>query len=266
MRGETVRTLYFDCSMGAAGDMLMGALYELLEDQKFYLEIMNRLFPGVTVVARPGDTFQVHGTYMDVWIDGEEEGEIEQSGSRQRFSAREKEAASVKGIGDLLAHLPFPVSVIQNIREVYHKILEAESRVHGIAVSQIHFSRLGDLDALVDITGVCVALEMLKPDSICASPVCTGTGEIHCARGVLPVPAPATAMLLQRIPYYTGEIREELCTPTGAALLDHFVQKFGPPPDMENTRNGDGLGKKKLPRASFVHAVWGEALDDANLK
>ena len=76
----------------------MGALYELLEDQKFYLEIMNRLFPGVTVVARPGDTFQVHGTYMDVWIDGEEEGEIEQSGSRQRFSAREKEAASVKGI------------------------------------------------------------------------------------------------------------------------------------------------------------------------
>lgn len=177
-----MRTLYFDCSMGAAGDMLMGALYELLEDQKFYLEIMNRLFPGVTVVARPGDTFQVHGTYMDVWIDGEEEGEIEQSGSRQRFSAREKEAASVKGIGDLLAHLPFPVSVIQNIREVYHKILEAESRVHGIAVSQIHFSRLGDLDALVDITGVCVALEMLKPDSICASPVCTGTGEIHCAR------------------------------------------------------------------------------------
>ena len=84
-----MRTLYFDCSMGAAGDMLMGALYELLEDQKFYLEIMNRLFPGVTVVARPGDTFQVHGTYMDVWIDGEEEGEIEQSGSRQRFSARE---------------------------------------------------------------------------------------------------------------------------------------------------------------------------------
>ena len=124
MRGETVRTLYFDCSMGAAGDMLMGALYELLEDQKFYLEIMNRLFPGVTVVARPGDTFQVHGTYMDVWIDGEEEGEIEQSGSRQRFSAREKEAASVKGIGDLLAHLPFPVSVIQNIREVYYKIFE----------------------------------------------------------------------------------------------------------------------------------------------
>ena len=82
--------------------------------------------------------------------------------------------------------------------------------------------RLGDLDALADITGVCLTLEMLRPDSICASPDCTGRGETHCVRGVLPVPAPATAVLLQQIPHYAGESREKLCTPLVAALLNHL--------------------------------------------
>ena len=113
---------------------------------------------------------------------------------------------------------------------------------------------------------MCLTLEMLRPDSICASPDCTGRGETHCVRGVLPVPAPATAVLLQWIPHYAGEIREKLCIPLGAALLDHFVQKFGPPPDMENTRSGYELGKKKLPQACFVRTTWSEAPDGTNPK
>lgn len=248
--------------MGAAGDMLMGALYELVEDQKTFLSTMNRLTGGVSVTARKGASHETAGTYMDVLVDGEEErvcGDALDAGGMAGRRRGKVSAGPSADMAAVLAKLPVPDEVARDVRAVYNRILEAEAEVHGVPVGQIHFSRLGDLDALADITGVCLAIHMLKPDSIRVSPICVGTGQVRCACGILPVPAPATAILLRGAPCYAGEIRGELCTPTGAALLTYFGRDFGPPPLLRRERQGYGLGKKVLPVSSYVRAVLGES-------
>ena len=142
---------------------------------------------------------------------------------------------------------------------VYALIADAESRVHGRPVTEIHFHEVGTLDAVADVVGVCLLMEQLSPDQVIASPVHTGSGHVHCAHGILPVPAPATALLLEGIPSYGGEIRGELCTPTGAALLKHFVSRFGNRPVMAVEAIGYGMGKKDFEQANCVRAFLGQS-------
>jgi uncharacterized protein (TIGR00299 family) protein len=141
---------------------------------------------------------------------------------------------------------------------VYNLLAQAESHVHGVPVDRIHFHEVGELDALADITAVCLLIHKLQPTQILASPVHVGSGTVRCAHGILPVPAPATAELLKGIPIYSGEIRGELCTPTGAALLKHFVREFVSMPAMIPTAIGYGMGKKDFPIANCIRAILGE--------
>ena len=99
-------------------------------------------------------------------------------------------------------------------------IADAESQVHGRPVSEIHFHEVGTMDAVADVIGVCLLMEMIGADQVIASPVHAGSGHVHCMHGVLPVPAPATAVILKGIPMYGGQVQGELCTPTGAALAE----------------------------------------------
>ena len=115
------------------------------------------------------------------------------------------------------------------------------------------------MDAIADITAVCYLLNKLQVDKICASAVHVGSGQVKCAHGILPVPAPATAYILRGVPTYGGEIRGELCTPTGAALLKHFVSEFGKMPVMATTAIGYGMGKKDFPAANCIRAMLGTA-------
>ena len=114
----------------------------------------------------------------------------------------------------------FPVSqkTGSKIKKVYEKIALAEAEVHGREMSNIHFHELGTMDALADITAVCLMMEKLSPERVIFSPVCTGYGTVSCAHGILPVPVPATALLLRGIPVFPGEIPCVMCIPTGAAL------------------------------------------------
>ena len=139
---------------------------------------------------------------------------------------------------------------------VYRLIAEAESKVHGHPVSGIHFHEVGTMDAVTDVVSVCLLMEMISPDEVLASPVHTGSGHVHCAHGILPVPAPATALILQGIPSYGGRIRGELCTPTGAALLKHFVSRFGDRPVMTVDAIGYGMGKRISNRPTASGHFW----------
>ena len=125
-----------------------------------------------------------------------------------------------------------PEKVKADAKAVYALIAEAESRVHGRPVTEIHFHEVGTMDAVADVVGVCLLMDMIAPEQVIASPVHTGSGHVHCAHGILPVPAPATALILEGIPSYGGQVKGELCTPTGAALLKHFVSRFGDRPVM----------------------------------
>ncbi len=141
---------------------------------------------------------------------------------------------------------------------VYSLIAEAESSAHGVTVDQIHFHEVGTMDAVADITAVCLLMNEIAPDQVVASPVHVGSGQVRCAHGILPVPAPATAFILRGIPSYGGEVKGELCTPTGAALLKYFVDRFGDMPVMSVQAIGYGMGTKDFTTINCVRAMLGE--------
>ena len=243
-----MRTLYLDCGMGAAGDMLTAALLELLPEPETFVAELNGLgIPGVVFSAEKCQKCGISGTHMCVMIHGQEEGE-----------ARSHTYGSLHDIRATVQALPVPTMVKLDILSVYEEIAQAESHVHGVPVNQIHFHEVGSLDAVADVTAVCLLLHRLNPERILASPVHVGTGTVKCAHGILPVPAPATAYLLRGIPMYGGEIFGELCTPTGAALLRHFVTDFGKMPPMRVESIGYGMGKKNFSRANCVRALLGQ--------
>ena len=246
-----MKTLYLDCGMGAAGDMLTAALLELIPDRDAFVEELNALgIPGIHFLAQKCEKCGILGTHMTVTIHGEEEG-----------SDHPHHHGSMADIRGIVSGLPLPTMVKLDILSVYEEIAQAESQVHGVPMEHIHFHEVGTMDAIADITAVCLLLHRLAPDKVVASPVHVGSGQVRCAHGILPVPAPATAYLLRGIPIYGGEITGELCTPTGAALLKYFATEFGPMPVIRVQAMGYGMGKKDFPRANCVRAMLGETED-----
>ena len=147
---------------------------------------------------------------------------------------------------------------------VYGLIAEAESRAHGKPVTDIHFHEVGTMDAVADIAGVCVLLEQIAPDRIIVSPLATGYGQVRCAHGILPVPAPATASIIEGIPTYSGDVEGELLTPTGAALLRHFAGSFGSRPVMTIEKTGYGMGRKDFAKANMLRTFIGSEEDEGD--
>ena len=158
-------------------------------------------------------------------------------------------------------HLNIPEQVKQDVMAVYGLIAEAESHAHGVPVTEIHFHEVGTMDAVADITAVCLLMNKIAPDQVIVSPVHVGSGHVHCAHGILPVPAPATAYILNGVPMYGGAVKGELCTPTGAALLKHFATRFGDMPVMRTEAIGYGMGKKDFEQANCIRAMLGETED-----
>ncbi len=164
-------------------------------------------------------------------------------------------------IEHLIEDLHLPEKVQADVLEVYHLIAEAESHAHGVPVTDIHFHEVGTMDAIADVTAVCLLMDRLAPQEVVVSPVHVGCGQVQCAHGTLPVPAPATAYILQGVPVYGGSVKGELCTPTGAALLKHFATRFGEMPVMRTEAIGYGMGKKDFEAANCVRAMIGESED-----
>ena len=259
-----MKVIYLDCSMGAAGDMLMAALYELLEDKQAFLDMMRSLgLPGIEISAEPAVKCGITGTHMKVLVHGSEEldalhDHLHEHAHEHSHDHEHHHHTDLHEIEHLLSHLDLPQTVRDDALAVYHRIAEAESKVHGRPVDQIHFHEVGTLDALADVVGVCLLMHLLAPEKVYASSVHVGSGQVKCAHGILPVPAPATALLLSGVPIYGGAIQGELCTPTGAALLTHFVTKFGELPAMRLLKSGYGMGTKDFPAANCVRAMLGE--------
>ena len=346
-----MKTLYLDCGMGAAGDMLGAALYELLDDaaKKEFINQMNSLgIPKIKVAAESSSKCGIVGTRMTVMIDGEEEcgcdhehihnhahehthshehehdgvchshehshnhahehthshehehdgvchshehshnhahehthsHEHEHDGvchshEHSHNHAHEHTHAHEHGHGEhhhshtsmaevehIIDGMNVSDKVKADVKAVYKLIAAAESKSHGMPVSEIHFHEVGMLDAIADVTAVCLLIEKLSVEKIISSSIHVGSGHVHCMHGIVPVPAPATAYILSGVPMYGGKIEGELCTPTGAALLKHFVSEFGDMPVIKTEKIGYGMGKKDFEITNCVRAMLGE-LDGA---
>ena len=286
-----MKLLYLDCGMGAAGDMLGAALAELLpeaERDTFVTEINDAGIPGAKVSLEPSIKCGITGTHLTVTVNGEEEevhdhqhehehddhhhhGHHDHEHHHEHAHSHDGHThahdhshghhahRSLHDIQHIINDLKLPESVRQDILAVYKLIAEAESKAHDKPVSEIHFHEVGTMDAIADIASVCLLLHKLAPDQIIASPIHVGSGQVKCAHGILPVPAPATAYILKDVPIYGGQIQGELCTPTGAALLKHFVSRFGEMPMMTPKSTGYGMGKKDFPAANCVRIILGES-------
>ena len=315
-----MKTLYLECGMGAAGNMLTAALLELMPDPEAAVTELNGLgIPGVQFSKEAVSKCGIGGTHMTVKVHGEEESEemfhhhhehhdhlhehehddesachehhhdhehIHEGHEHHHDHTHEHSHEHTHGHthehahehGDdghthhhhsslhdiehiVCGHLNIPDQVKQDVMAVYGLIAEAESHAHGVPVTEIHFHEVRTMDAIADITAVCLLMNKIAPDQVIVSPVHVGSGHVHCAHGILPVPAPATAYILNGVPMYGGAVKGELCTPTGAALLKHFATRFGDMPVMRTEAIGYGMGKKDFEQANCIRAMLGETED-----
>lgn len=262
-----MKILYLDCGMGAAGDMLSAALLELIPDQDRFIEDVNKIgIPGVCIETEKTEKCGIKGTHVHVKVNGCEEvskdPDDEEHDSTLNADSHDDHHHShrhMHDIEEIVKHLDISDKVKADVINVYKIIAAAESSVHGMPVSEVHFHEIGAMDAIADITMVCMLMDMISPEKVIVSPIHVGSGHVHCAHGVLPVPAPATALILKDVPIYGGEIKGELCTPTGAALLKYFADEFGDMPVMRSSAIGYGLGQKDFERANLVRSILGEA-------
>ncbi|MBQ7433025.1 MAG: LarC family nickel insertion protein [Lachnospiraceae bacterium] len=300
-----MRTLYLECNMGAAGDMLAAALLELHPEPEAVLERLNHLgLPGVSFQKERAVSCGITGTHFSVRVNGvEEESQDVEMGHEQEGHLPHHEAhiqekhhqeahiqehgehhqeahacgehhhiqeeqhhkehhhhASLHDICHIIDGLELPEDVKQNAKSVYLRIAEAEGHVHGRKVEEVHFHEVGTLDAVADVVSVCLLMQELAVEQVIVSPIHVGSGLVRCAHGILPVPAPATAYILRGVPIYGGQIKGELCTPTGAALIRQFAHEFGSLPLMKIEKIGYGMGRKEFPVANCVRAMLGESI------
>lgn len=282
-----MRTIYFDCNMGAAGDMLTAALLELVPNKENFIERLNSIgIPGVSFSVSESSKCGIVGTHVEVSVNGQIEGEDmyykhedshghhhdHEHGHHHHDHDHEHHHHDhehghshvhygMHDIEHIASHLNVSDKVRQDIIDVYNLIAEAESHAHGVPVSEIHFHEVGSMDAVADVTAVCMLMEYLSPDRVVVSPIHVGSGTVKCAHGILPVPAPATAYILKDVPIYGGKIAGELCTPTGAALLKHFASSFGEMPVMTTEAIGYGMGTKDFEAANCIRAFLGKTED-----
>lgn len=257
-----MKTIYLECNMGAAGDMLMSALYEICDQKEWFLYKMNEVFAPyhVTLSATPSTKCGITGTHMTVTVDGVEEsadGHAQTDDSEASHTHTHTDYAS---LCEKIASFDLPAEVKEDAEAIYHLLGEAEAKVHGTTIEQIHFHEVGTLDALADIVGCALLIGLIAPEQILASPLHVGNGFVRCAHGVLPVPAPATAELLRGIPFYSGSVTGELLTPTGAAILKYYVTRFFPMPAITTQMIGYGMGAKDFEFANCVRAFLGDTV------
>ncbi len=282
-----MKTLYLECKMGIAGDMLTAALMDLFDETDDILIELNSLgIPKVQYCLEESKKCGIIGKHMSVLVDGAEEepginpheehhenahghdhghsgvNAHDHEHIHEHIHESPHEHRSLYDIEEIIESLQTCKEIKSDIREVYELLAEAESEVHGVPVSEIHFHEVGNLDAIADIAAVCYLMHKLDPDKVIVSPINVGGGKVKTAHGILPVPAPATALLLRGIPSYQSDIESELCTPTGAALVKYFAFDFANQPVMSIEKIGYGMGKKDFSQANCLRAVMGDTMED----
>lgn len=246
-----MKTLYIECNAGASGDMFLGALADLLDDPTEVCTLIEGLgIPGISCKISKAEKSMITGSRVEIDVDGIDEGDTAEVRRHHRHHALGEVREVIRGLNA-------PENVIDDALSIYDTIAEAESRIHGKPVNEVHFHEVGALDAIADVVGACLLVDRIGADRIVASPLRTGYGEIECAHGRIPVPAPATSCIITGMPVFAGDVEGEFTTPTGAAIVKHFADAYGPLPDMTIEGCGYGIGKKDMPIANMMRAFVG---------
>lgn len=226
-----MKVLCYDCFSGISGDMNLGAMLDLgieLSYLKGELEKLN--LGGWELIAEKSQRHGISGTKVTV-----------------RQTVHEHAHRHLSDIQKIINGSSLPDEVKGLSMLIFRKIAEAEAKVHGIPVDEVHFHEVGAIDSIVDITGAAICFAALKPEAVFVSEIELGGGFVKCDHGSLPVPAPATAEIVRDMPVRTGGVGFEATTPTGAAILSVLGTEFGSTQAIKISRTGYGVGHKDHP-------------------
>jgi pyridinium-3,5-bisthiocarboxylic acid mononucleotide nickel chelatase len=235
---------YLDCFSGASGDKFLGALVGAgVPIQELRDRLAGLGLPGWTIEASEVRRAGLAGTLVTVAV------------------ADDQPSRTWRDIEAMIAGSTLDDAVKRRSLAAFGGLAEAEAKAHGVALADVHFHEVGAVDSIVDIVGTAVGLELLGIDTLWSSPVCVGFGTVDTQHGVLPVPAPATAELLRGIPTFAGEVEGEMTTPTGAALIKAFVERFAPMPPGRAVAEGWGAGSREVPVANLLRLTLAEDVE-----
>ncbi len=243
---KSLRVAYFDCYSGISGDMILGALFDLGVDPGIIRKALKTLdLKGYKLKTSQVKRGLIAGTKVQVSL------------TKSRHSHHP--ARKYSDIKKLIADSDLSATAKKSSQEIFKRIAQVEAAIHNTTMEKIHFHEIGAVDSIVDIVGGVVAIESLKLDKIYSSPLNVGEGFVQCAHGCLPVPAPATLKLLQGIPVFSNGIKKELTTPTGAAMIGFYADKFGSLPAMKIVGDGYGAGDHIISEMpNMLRVVLGE--------
>ena len=232
---KTLRAAYFDCYSGISGDMILGAMVDLGVDIKEIRKALKKIdLKGYNLHSKKIQRNGLASTQITV----------ETKKFKKQHSTPHR---SYSDIRKLISQSKLTSIVKSNSIEIFKRIAKVEAQIHNTTIQKIHFHEIGGIDSIVDIVGGVWAIESLNLDTIISSPLNVGEGFIDCAHGRLPVPAPATLKLLKGIPVFSNGVKEELTTPTGAAMIGFYAEKFESIPTMTIANEGYGAGSRVIP-------------------
>ena len=245
-----MKTIYFDCFAGASGDMLLGAMIDLgLPLETLMAEIAKLELGPCGISAHKTQKCGVSATQFRVDLEHAEHDGRDHSSTHGR---------PLSGIEKIIGEAPIPSTAKASALKAFRRLGEVEAGIHNVPVESVHFHEVGAVDAIIDITGFFLALGMLGVERVLASPLPVGRGFTGGAHGRMPVPAPATAKLLEGVSVLDNGLQGEVLTPTGALLLSESAEAFGPMPPMTITAVGHGSGEMDQPVPNIVRAFLGE--------
>lgn len=236
-----MKILYYDCFAGISGDMNLGAMIDLgvdadylenelrkLNIEGFHLEITKDLRRGIS------------GTKAEVIVENPDN----------------EKHRHLRHVEEIINNSTLSETVKANSLKIFKLIAFAEAKVHSIAVERVHFHEVGALDSIADIVGAAICLDFLKVDKVLSSPIQLGGGTVKCAHGIMPVPAPATALIVENVPVKTGLVQHEATTPTGAAILVATVDEFTEQINFPITKTAYGIGHRDVSEVPNVLRVF----------
>lgn len=238
-----MRTVFFDCPTGASGNMILAALIDAGADSKKIIKQLQRIpVSGWKIELKEVSKKGISALHLEV-------------------AYKKQPERNLSEITSLIKRARFKPSAEKRILDVFSLLAKAEAKVHRTTVEKIHFHEVGAIDSIIDIAGTILALDDLGIEKIYCSPLNIGKGTVKCRHGILPVPAPATALLLKKAKIYQNDISGELVTPTGAALLTYLADSFGPMPVMSLEAVGHGAGTRDLAVPNILRAMVGDMAD-----
>jgi uncharacterized protein (TIGR00299 family) protein len=238
-----MRIAYFDCFSGISGDMFVGALL----DAGLKIEILEKELNKLNL---SGYQLEVNKVLKKGISASQFKVKIQEKGVERRF----------KDILNILEESKLDEEIKNEIKKIFFKIAEAESKIHQEDIEKIHFHEIGGLDSIMDISSAVIGIKALEIKEIYSSPLPLGKGFVKCAHGILPLPAPATLELLKNIPTYSGGMESEMVTPTGAAIISTLTKDFGERPLMKIEKIGYGAGEREFSIPNLLRVSIGEKI------